>query len=95
MLKRSLKARVFDEEEAAIKAIHGGEIRPGDVIVIRFRRAQGRSGDAEMLAPTAAVAGMGLDKVALITDGRFRPPGGGDRAYLPGSHGQRSHRTGP
>ena len=72
MLKRSLKARVFDEEEAAIKAIHGGEIRPGDVIVIRFEGPKGGPGMREMLAPTAAVAGMGLDKeVALITDGRF------------------------
>ncbi len=72
MLKRTLKARVFDEEEAAVKAILGGEIRPGDVVVIRFEGPKGGPGMREMLAPTAAVAGMDLDKdVALITDGRF------------------------
>lgn len=72
MLKRSLKARVFDEEEAAVQAILAGEIKPGDVIVIRFEGPKGGPGMREMLAPTAAVAGMGLDKdVALITDGRF------------------------
>jgi len=72
MLKRTLKARVFDEEEAAVKAILGGEIHPGDVVVIRFEGPKGGPGMREMLAPTAAVAGMGLDKdVALITDGRF------------------------
>ncbi|MGI5881749.1 MAG: dihydroxy-acid dehydratase [Dethiobacteria bacterium] len=72
MLKRSLRARVFDEEEAAVEAILAGEIHPGDVIVIRFEGPKGGPGMREMLAPTAAVAGMGLDKdVALITDGRF------------------------
>ncbi|NLX90225.1 MAG: dihydroxy-acid dehydratase [Firmicutes bacterium] len=72
MLQRSLKARVFDEEEAAVQAILAGEIKPGDVVVIRFEGPKGGPGMREMLAPTAAVAGMGLDKdVALITDGRF------------------------
>lgn len=72
MLKRTLKARVFDEEEAAVQAILAGEIHPDDVVVIRFEGPKGGPGMREMLAPTAAVAGMGLDKdVALITDGRF------------------------
>ncbi len=72
MQKRRLKARVFDGEEAAVDAILGGSIQPGDVIVIRYEGPKGGPGMREMLAPTSAVAGMGLDKdVALITDGRF------------------------
>jgi dihydroxy-acid dehydratase len=72
MLKHSGPARVFDGEEAAIKAIFGGEIRPGDVVVIRYEGPAGGPGMREMLGPTSAIAGMGLDKqVALITDGRF------------------------
>ncbi len=65
-------ARVFDSEEAAVAAILGGRIRPGDVVVIRYEGPRGGPGMREMLTPTSAVAGMGLDKdVALITDGRF------------------------
>ncbi len=72
MQTRRLKARVFDGEEAAVEAVLGGEIQPGDVIVIRYEGPKGGPGMREMLAPTSAVAGMGLDKeVALITDGRF------------------------
>jgi dihydroxy-acid dehydratase len=72
MLKHSGPARIFDSEEAAFEAITGGRIRPGDVIVIRYEGPRGGPGMKEMLAPTAALAGMGLDdKVALITDGRF------------------------
>ncbi len=72
MLRRTLKARVFDGEEAASQAILAGEIHPGDVVVIRFEGPKGGPGMREMLAPTASVAGMGLDRdVALITDGRF------------------------
>jgi dihydroxy-acid dehydratase len=72
MLKSSGPARVFDSEEGAFDAIMGGKIRPGDVIVIRYEGPRGGPGMKEMLAPTAALAGMGLDdKVALITDGRF------------------------
>jgi dihydroxy-acid dehydratase len=72
MLKSSGPARVFDSEEGAFDAIMGGRIRPGDVIVIRYEGPRGGPGMKEMLAPTAALAGMGLDdKVALITDGRF------------------------
>ena len=65
-------ARVFDCEEDAIKAIKGGDIVPGDVVVIRYEGPKGGPGMREMLNPTSAIAGMGLgDFVALITDGRF------------------------
>ncbi|MDR0998710.1 MAG: dihydroxy-acid dehydratase [Treponema sp.] len=72
MLKSSGPARVFNSEEGAFEAIMGGKIRPGDVIVIRYEGPRGGPGMKEMLAPTGALAGMGLDdKVALVTDGRF------------------------
>jgi dihydroxy-acid dehydratase len=65
-------ARVFDSEELALKAILGGAIHPGDVIVIRYEGPRGGPGMREMLMPTSALAGMGLDdRVALLTDGRF------------------------
>ena len=65
-------ARVFESEEDAIKAIKGGQIVPGDVVVIRYEGPKGGPGMREMLNPTSAIAGMGLDStVALITDGRF------------------------
>ena len=65
-------ARVFDCEEDAIAAITGGKIKEGDVVVIRYEGPKGGPGMREMLNPTSAIAGMGLDStVALITDGRF------------------------
>ena len=65
-------ARVFDSEEDAIQAIYAGRIVAGDVVVIRYEGPKGGPGMREMLNPTSAIAGMGLDKdVALITDGRF------------------------
>ena len=65
-------ARVFDSEEAACEAIFGGKIHPGDVVVIRYEGPAGGPGMREMLTPTSAICGMGLDhSVALITDGRF------------------------
>jgi dihydroxy-acid dehydratase len=65
-------ARVFDCEEDAMKAVMGGKIKAGDVIVIRYEGPKGGPGMREMLAVTAAVMGMGLgESVALITDGRF------------------------
>ncbi|MGI6002918.1 MAG: dihydroxy-acid dehydratase [Lachnospiraceae bacterium] len=65
-------ARVFDCEEDAIKAIKGGDIVPGDVVVIRYEGPKGGPGMREMLNPTSAIVGMGLgSSVALITDGRF------------------------
>jgi dihydroxy-acid dehydratase len=72
MLKHSGPARLFDSEEAAFDAIMGDGIQPGDVIVIRYEGPRGGPGMKEMLGPTAALAGRGLDdRVALITDGRF------------------------
>ncbi len=65
-------ARVFESEEEAVDAIMGQRIKPGDVIVIRYEGPRGGPGMREMLTPTSAIAGMGLDReVALITDGRF------------------------
>ena len=65
-------ARVFNSEEEAITAIYDGKIVAGDVVVIRYEGPKGGPGMREMLNPTSAIAGMGLDKdVALITDGRF------------------------
>ena len=72
MLKHEGPARVFDSEEDAIKAIYDKKINSGDVVVIRYEGPKGGPGMREMLYPTSAIAGMGLDKeVALITDGRF------------------------
>jgi dihydroxy-acid dehydratase len=65
-------ARVFESEESAIDAIYKKQIKPGDVVVIRYEGPKGGPGMREMLSPTSAICGMGLDKeVALITDGRF------------------------
>jgi len=65
-------ARVFDSEEAAFAAVQGGQIRPGDAVVIRYEGPRGGPGMREMFAVTAAIIGAGLgDSVALITDGRF------------------------
>ena len=72
MLVHSGPAKVFNSEEDAIEAIRGGKIKAGDVVVIRYEGPAGGPGMREMLSPTSAIAGMGLDKdVALITDGRF------------------------
>ncbi len=72
MLVKTCRARVFNSEEQAIAAIYGGKIKKGDIVVIRYEGPKGGPGMREMLAPTSALAGMGLDKdVALITDGRF------------------------
>lgn len=72
MLTHRGPARVFESEDDAIKAIYGGKINKGDVVVIRYEGPKGGPGMREMLGPTSAIAGMGLDKhVALITDGRF------------------------
>lgn len=72
MLVHEGPAKVFDSEEEAIQGIFGGKIKAGDVVVIRYEGPSGGPGMREMLSPTSAIAGMGLDKeVALITDGRF------------------------
>ncbi|HIU48718.1 MAG TPA: dihydroxy-acid dehydratase [Candidatus Avimonoglobus intestinipullorum] len=72
MLKHTGPAKVYDSEDDAIAAIYAGEIVKGDVVVIRYEGPKGGPGMREMLSPTSAICGMGLDKdVALITDGRF------------------------
>ena len=72
MLKTKAIARVFDGEEDAVEAILGGKISKGETVIIRYEGPKGGPGMREMLTPTSALAGMGLDKyVSLITDGRF------------------------
>ncbi len=72
MMSHRGPARVFGSEEAAMEAILGGEVERGDVVVIRYEGPRGGPGMREMLMPTSALAGMGLDEeVALLTDGRF------------------------
>lgn len=72
MLVHSGPARVFDLEEDAVRAIYSGKINKGDVVIIRYEGPKGGPGMREMLTPTSAITGMGLDNdVALITDGRF------------------------
>ena len=72
MLCHKGPARCFDNEEDCTKALLGGEIKPGDIVVIRYEGPRGGPGMREMLSPTSILAGMGLDSsVALITDGRF------------------------
>ena len=72
MLQHKGPAKVYDSEDEAIEAIYAGKIEKGDVVVIRYEGPKGGPGMREMLSPTSAICGMGLDKdVALITDGRF------------------------
>jgi dihydroxy-acid dehydratase len=72
MMRFEGTAKVYDSEDAGMKAILAGEIRSGDVVVIRYEGPKGGPGMREMLSPTATIAGMGLsESVALITDGRF------------------------
>jgi dihydroxy-acid dehydratase len=76
------RARVFEGEEAATRAILGGRVRAGDVVVIRYEGPRGGPGMREMLSPTSAITGRGLgDTVALITDGRFS---GGSHGFVVG-----------
>jgi len=93
MLKHEGPARVFDSEEDVAQAILGGKIRKGDVVVVRYEGPMGGPGMQEMLAPTAAIAGMGLDAhVALITDGRFS---GGSRGASIGHVSPEAMQGGP
>jgi dihydroxy-acid dehydratase len=72
ILVHSGPARVFDSEDDAISEIYAGGIKKGDVVIIRYEGPKGGPGMREMLGPTSAIAGMGMDKdVALLTDGRF------------------------
>ncbi len=71
MLSFKGKAKPFDSEEEAVKAISDGSIEEGDVVIIRYEGPKGGPGMREMLTATSIIVGMGLDRVALITDGRF------------------------
>lgn len=72
MLSFEGPARIFESQDAAVEGILGGEVQEGDVVVIRYEGPRGGPGMPEMLQPTSALAGMGLDRsVAMITDGRF------------------------
>jgi len=93
MMKRKGKARVFDSEEKATRVILAGGINKGDVVIIRYEGPKGGPGMREMLTPTSAIAGMGLDKdVALITDGRFS---GGTRGAAIGHCSPEAAQGGP
>ena len=86
-------ARVFESEEEATEAILEGRIKPGDIVVIRYEGPKGGPGMREMLTPTSAIAGMGLDKeVALLTDGRFS---GGTRGAAIGHISPEAAEGGP
>jgi dihydroxy-acid dehydratase len=93
MLVNEGRARVFNSEDDAIAAIMGGKIKPGDVLVIRYEGPKGGPGMREMLAPTSALAGMGLaESVALLTDGRFS---GGSRGAAIGHISPEAAEGGP
>jgi dihydroxy-acid dehydratase len=93
MLSHEGPARVFDSEETAVASIMEGAINKGDVIVIRYEGPRGGPGMREMLTPTSAIAGMGLDAdVALITDGRFS---GGTRGASIGHISPEAMEAGP
>ena len=93
MLVNEGTARVFESEEAATGAILAGKIKPGDIVVIRYEGPKGGPGMREMLTPTSAIAGMGLDKeVALLTDGRFS---GGTRGAAIGHISPEAAEGGP
>ena len=93
MLRHTGPARIFDDEESASEAIMDGKINKGDVVVIRYEGPMGGPGMREMLTPTAAIAGMGLDAdVALITDGRFS---GGTRGAAIGHVSPEAMQGGP
>lgn len=93
MLRHRGPARVFNREEDAVRTILGGRIKRGDVVVIRYEGPKGGPGMREMLAPTAAIAGMGLlESVALVTDGRFS---GGTRGACIGHVSPEAAEGGP
>ncbi len=93
MMKFEGSAKVYDSEEAGMKAILAGEIKAGDVVVIRYEGPKGGPGMREMLSPTSTIAGMGLaESVALITDGRFS---GGTRGPCIGHVSPEAMQGGP
>jgi dihydroxy-acid dehydratase len=93
MMKHTGPAKVFNSEPDAARAIMDGKIKRGDVVVIRYEGPKGGPGMQEMLTPTAALSGMGLDSVvALITDGRFS---GGTRGAAIGHVSPEAAEAGP
>jgi dihydroxy-acid dehydratase len=93
MMKHRGPAVIFDSQEEAAQGILDGQIKPGDVVVIRYEGPKGGPGMQEMLTPTANISGMGLgDKVALITDGRFS---GGTRGACIGHVSPEAAAKGP
>lgn len=93
MMQFTGKARIFESEDAAVEAILDGKINSGEVVVIRYEGPKGGPGMPEMLSPTSALAGMGLEKsVALITDGRFS---GGTRGPCIGHISPEAAEKGP
>ena len=87
------KARVFESEEKALRAILDGKVKKGDVIVIRYEGPRGGPGMREMFAPTSAIMGKGLGQdVALITDGRFS---GGSHGFVIGHVTPEAYLGGP
>ncbi|MBW1696142.1 MAG: dihydroxy-acid dehydratase [Deltaproteobacteria bacterium] len=93
MLRHEGPARVFDSEEEATRAILSGQIQKGDVLIVRYEGPMGGPGMREMLTPTSAIAGMGMDAhVALITDGRFS---GGSRGAAIGHISPEAAQGGP
>ncbi|NHQ60621.1 dihydroxy-acid dehydratase [Chlorobium sp. BLA1] len=93
MLKHTGPAKVYDSQDDAIKGIMGDDIKPGDVVVIRYEGPKGGPGMPEMLSPTSAIMGRGLgESVALITDGRFS---GGSRGACIGHVSPEAAEKGP
>ncbi len=93
MMTRTVTARVYDSEEDAVQAILAGKIKAGDAVIVRYEGPRGGPGMREMLTPTSAIAGMGLDgDVALITDGRFS---GGSRGAAIGHVSPEAADSGP
>jgi dihydroxy-acid dehydratase len=91
--RHSGPARIYESQEAAMQGILGGEVRPGDVVVIRYEGPRGGPGMQEMLSPTSAIVGMGLgESVALLTDGRFS---GGTRGLCIGHISPEAAARGP
>ena len=86
-------AKIYESQEEALEGIFNGNIKPGDIVVIRYEGPKGGPGMPEMLAPTSAIMGLGLgDKVALITDGRFS---GGTRGACIGHISPEAAEGGP
>lgn len=92
MLVHEGPARVYESEEECVNAINQGEIKEGDVIIIRYEGPKGGPGMREMLNPTSAISGMGIKSVALITDGRFS---GGTRGPCVGHVSPEAAAEGP